>query len=380
MQREGLPNERLLKILSRKLANEASSEELSELDSLLLLNPGLQWQAEMLMQMWNQFPETPHSGVESAYMRHLMKYKVDFFQQQTGEVHDNPAGKEKTNSLVRKYFNYKAGISILAGLVLFIVSWFVFPGKKLNDNVKKEEISSIITKNGNRSKIALPDGSQVWLNAGSKLDYHNRNFNKELREVHLVGEAYFEVAKNPEKPFLVYTDNLKIKVLGTAFDVKSYPGEEHSEASLIHGSVEITIPGRPQEKYILNPNEKLVVNNTGNANHNNNGKPQPEKIKVKDTEAIVSIKKVNYLPEKNITLETAWVENRLEFRSERFMDVAGKMERWYDVNINFSSEKIGNIILTGSFENETIGQALEALKLAVTFNYIIQGNNIIILP
>jgi ferric-dicitrate binding protein FerR (iron transport regulator) len=370
-------------LLSKKLAHESTAEELLEFESLLLQNTDLQVQVEMLSYMLNQRPEEVSSWNEAAYMRHLMDYKEDFFPKDpTEETSFLPASETAgNNSRLRKFFLNKITLAI-AGILIIFASWKIyFQKKNPAEKIIANNISSVTTKNGNRTKITLPDGSQVWLNGGSKLDYNPELFNEERREVYLSGEAFFEVVKNLKKPFLVHADNMQVKVLGTSFNIKSYPGEKQSEASLIRGSIEVTIPGRPQEKYFLSPNDKFVVSNTGSIIQKSRTKAAGiEKSELKKPEAIFSMEKINYLPEKNIILETAWVYNRLEFDSEPFGDIAKKMERWYDVNISFTGHKIENKILTGSFENETIEQALEALKIVVSFNYRIDGKKIIIKP
>lgn len=368
-------------LLSKKLAHESTADELLEFEALLLQNTDLQVQVELITQMINQRPEEVSSWTEAAYMRHLIDYKEDFFSEEiTEDSGILPSETTGNRSGVRKFFLNKMTLAI-AGILIIFGSWKIFFTKNPAEKIITNAISSVTTKNGNRTKITLPDGSSVWLNVGSKLDYDPALFNKQVREVYLSGEAFFEVIKNPEKPFLVNAENMLVKVLGTSFNLKSYPGEKKSEASLIHGSIEVTIPGKPLEKHILSPNEKFVVSNTGNIIQKSQAKSTGiEKPESKKPETIFSIEKINYLPEKNIILETAWVDNRLEFRSESFQDVAKKMERWYDVHISFTSKKMEEKILTGSFENETIEQALEALKIAESFHYRIEGKKIIIKP
>src|SRR2546423_14261851 len=103
---------------------------------------------------------------------------------------------------------------------------------------------------GSRSKLVLPDGSTVWLNAGSKLTY-NKDFGNNIREVSLVGEAFFDVMHIPDVPFVIETPTAVVKVLGTSFNVKAYPNETTTETSVIRGRVEISPRQRPGEKFVL---------------------------------------------------------------------------------------------------------------------------------
>jgi ferric-dicitrate binding protein FerR (iron transport regulator) len=240
------------------------------------------------------------------------------------------------------------------------------------------EKSEVSTKYGSKTKLVLPDGTQVWLNSGTKLSY-TKAYGNRLREVSLSGEAYFDVVKNPERPFVIHTSKINIKVLGTAFNVKSYPGEKKTETSLVRGSIEVTFNSRPSEKIILKPNEKLIVSNEE--------EPEPVKpaknnlipnIVVHQQEPIIAISHLTYEPKDSTVIETSWMENKLIFRSESFEDLALRMERWYGISIRFGDEAVKKKKLNGTFENENIEQALQALQLIVPFKYIINKKEILI--
>jgi transmembrane sensor len=215
----------------------------------------------------------------------------------------------------------------------------------------------------------LPDGSRVWLNASSDLTY-DKDFGKNLREVNLVGEAFFDVVKDPAHPFIIHTKVIDVKVLGTKFDVKAYPNDAYTETSLIRGSVEVTVKNRPNEKHYLKPNEKVsVANNIG------------ERLeKVTKSRPLILTESLTYYHADNTIIETSWVDNKLVFQeNETFKDVALKMERWFGgVNISFADEDVANYRIYGSFTTETITQALDALHEAFRFNYKRTGNNILI--
>src|SRR4029078_631833 len=100
--------------------------------------------------------------------------------------------------------------------------------------------NTVSTKRGSKSKVQLPDGTQVWLNADSRIAY-NEKFQGNLREVTLEGEAYFDVVRDEKRPFVIHTAAIDIKVLGTAFNVRSYANEKNTETSLIRGSIEVTL-------------------------------------------------------------------------------------------------------------------------------------------
>ena len=193
-----------------------------------------------------------------------------------------------------------------------------------------------------------------------------------------MGEAFFDVTKNPEKPFVIHTQKMDIKVLGTAFNVRCYPNEKKTETSLIRGRIEVTLKDRPKEKIYLNPNEKLTLLN-GNIVPAELASIKKVKHNTELTEPLVTIGHITHkLTDSTTIIETSWIENKLEFRGETFEDVAFKMEKWYGVKINIQDERLKQEHLTGSFETETVDQALSALQYTTKFNFTINKNTITI--
>lgn len=373
---------RFWNLLSKKLANEATEGELQELQSILLSNPEFHHQADMMDEMWQQGSKTNSHVSEASYMRHVMKYKDEFF---TDESHleaavvtnDEDFESEKP-SFFRSIFSKR--LTVISFVALIIISAgiiYFLSGKKNVVAAAEQEISSVVTKNGNRTKIVLPDGSQVWLNAGSNIDYNNSSFNKELREVSLNGEAYFDVTKNEAKPFIIHTKKMDIRVVGTAFNVRSYNDEKVAEASLIRGSIEVTLKDRKDQKIILKPNEKISINTE---EQKQIGLKTNEKILVKQKTAIPQIV-VNELkpnPINNIIPEIAWTQNRLYFEDQSLEDIAPMLEKWFGKTVIIQTQGLKKIRYTGNFENETIENVLSYLKLSKQFNFKIENDSVII--
>jgi ferric-dicitrate binding protein FerR (iron transport regulator) len=199
-----------------------------------------------------------------------------------------------------------------------------------------------------------------------------------LREVTLEGEAYFEVVKDSEHPFIIHTKVVDVKVLGTEFNVKAYPDDKVTETSLIRGSVELTVKNRNNEKIYLKPNEKIVVLNSSIYDDKST---DLSKTRDQPAKEIFSVQPINFNQIDSTIIETSWVQNKLVFQEkETFKDLAVKMERWYGVQIIFENEQLAlaNAHVFGSFTTETISEALHALKEIFKFNYKINGNVIII--
>jgi ferric-dicitrate binding protein FerR (iron transport regulator) len=368
-------------LLSKKLSNEASFEELQELRSILLNNPDLHHKAEMLTEMWEQGSINISAGSEAAYMRHIMKHKMDFFvEENSTEIKSDDLAFEKEPGFFRTLFSKRklTIFSILALLVLTTGAIYLFTQKKAPNLPVEQAISSIVTKNGNRTKIVLPDGSQVWLNAGSNLDYNNAVFNKDLREVTLNGEAYFDVTKNAEKPFIIHTKKMDVKVIGTAFNIRSYGDEKTAEASLIRGLIEVSLKDRKDQKFILKPNEKIsiatdetqqtVARQEKMVAVKNNTKPIPQ--------IVVNDLKPN--PTNNIIPEIAWTQNKLYFEDESLEKIAPMLERWFGNKVEITNVSLKNLRYYGNFENETIEEVLSYLKLSKPFNFKIEHDAVVI--
>ena len=368
-------------LLSKKLSNEASSEELQELQSILLSNPDLHHKAEMLTEMWEQESITNNAGSEAAYMRHIMKQKDEFFVEENPiEVKNNDPVFEKEPGFFQSLFSKKrlTIFSFFALLVITTGAIYLFTQKKAINLPAEQVISSIVTKNGNRTKIILPDGSQVWLNAGSNLDYNNSVFNKDLREVTLNGEAYFDVTKNADKPFIIHTKKMDVKVIGTAFNVRSYNDEKTAEASLIRGSIEVTLKDGKNQKLILMPSQKISVAN--NVIETPVEKPGKKPIVKNDVSSVpqFTVDELKLSPKYDIIPEIAWTQNKLFFEDESLENIVLMMERWFGKKVMIADEALKNVRYTGNFENETMEEVLSYLKLSRTFNFRIGNDNVVI--
>lgn len=209
---------------------------------------------------------------------------------------------------------------------------------------------------GEKRSLRLPDGSQVILNGGSSLILSDA-FTTGNREVTLTGEAYFDVAQNASHPFVIHTTSMDIKVLGTAFNVRSYPDEAMDETSLIRGKVQITLKkaGNQAVDYVLLPMQKLVVTKSNNADADNN-------VAANKPAHIDSLQKNRQID--NLA-ETAWTENKLAFNNETLETVADKMEKWYGITVEIRNETLKTIPYTGSFDGETLEKVIETIQYSI---------------
>ena len=366
-------------LLSKKIAGEATGDELEELQQLISDNPEWKTTMENLRELWSSKPVIVDTDkkqkIEDAYLVHINRLKekgADFKENTELAVHD----VEINLTAVKKPF-YKSWITYAAAAVFIVAAIFLYP--LIAETGKTNEVASpirpfneITINPGSRTKVQLPDGSQVWVNSGSHLTYEG-NFKGNTREVQLDGEAYFDVAKDASRPFIVHTSGIDIKVLGTAFNVKAYKTEPTIEATLIHGSIEVINKSDPgSAKIMLKPHEKLVYNKYVIKDIKDQ---KADIMPVADSFSII-IKSLGKNIADNDIVETAWVYNKLIFEDERFADLALKMERWYNVKISIENEKLKNYKISGSFVNETAEEALKALQLLVPFSYSIKNNEV----
>ncbi len=356
-------------LITRKLSGEATAEEVSELETYLKSHPEKQYAFGMLSEWWRL--KEPAQADERIAAR-FQKLRQQLQLPEKDDVEELPP--------LRYGFwpRNKWAVAAVALVLVGCAAFFYFSGGRFSMDpsaaiVSEGVMSQVSTSYGSKSKVVLPDGTLVWLNSGSNLTYNNRKFGKESRAVVLVGEAYFEVAHDADHPFIIHAGKINVKVLGTAFDIKSYPSDPTIQATLIRGAIEVSFANQPKKKVRLKPHQTLTVVNNAMmiaGNRVNKGLAQSKNG--------YTVNPVTVMPEDSTIVETSWVDNKLAFRSEAFPQLARQMERWYNVNINFTDSQVKQYKFTGIFKNESLEQALKALKITAPFNYRVNGDEVYI--
>jgi ferric-dicitrate binding protein FerR (iron transport regulator) len=268
-------------------------------------------------------------------------------------------------------------------LVSFGLSWIIFYNYYQNVIQTADGMLELTVPRGSKSVLKLADGTTIWLNSETIIKYPDK-FSKKQRDVYIEGEAFFEVAKNKKWPFKVHTSDLDIIVLGTSFNVKAYPNEGTIETTLEEGSVLIEKKTKSGKKQFisLKPNQRVtLVKENGDLSYSqqNLNKKENKQNETLQTDKNAKRREKFYLDEHTDTqLYVAWKNNQLIFKNERFESLAIKLERWYNVKIIIKNDKLKNYRFTGTFENETIEQAIAALQLTTKFDYKFEKNIIII--
>ncbi|MGO4290626.1 FecR family protein [Chitinophaga sp. RAB17] len=211
------------------------------------------------------------------------------------------------------------------------------------------QYNTISTPRGGQYQVVLPDGSQVWLNAASSLRFPVA-FTGNDRTVTLTGEAYFEVAKNADKPFIVRTRGMQVNVLGTHFNVMAYPDEGRVKTTLVEGAVSVS---QGNATSLIQPGQQASINDAGTT----------FMISKPDIEDVM-----------------AWKEGEFRFRKTDISMIMRQIARWYDVDIEYKGDLSGIKLYGSMTRKENAAQLLELLEQTGMVHFSTNGNKITVMP
>ncbi|WP_073083547.1 FecR family protein [Chitinophaga jiangningensis] len=344
---------RIYDLLSKKMTGDASTEELQALENLLFRYPEFRFLHDELGK-----PDYDQdAAAERALQAFAVHYYGKFSQDMAAAGHDDKASTRLLVPIVKQRSGkvwLKAAAVIAVPFLLGLGFYLSLHDTEADDISAGKDVSEMVTQKASKSKIRLPDGTTVMLNADSKISY-SKNFGAHSRSVILEGEAYFDVVSNAESPFVIHTENADIRVLGTTLNVRSYPGEAKFETSLINGKVEVSLKNS-KKAFILKPSEKLVL--------------------PKNNVSALNLTQVRMLD--SAVVETAWIKGQLSFVDEPFSAIAAELERQYNVTFEFNNTDAMQHRYTGIFDKTKIEDVLNILKLIKPFNYTITNNTVII--
>lgn len=249
------------------------------------------------------------------------------------------------NARTRQLNNIAFVVSGMAASLLIFLSLTFYT----NLFSASEATIAMSTTYGSRSEVLLPDGSVVKLNAGSNLEYHYDKIQK-TRKVNFSGEGFFKVARS-KQPFVIQTaDGLKVKVLGTEFNLRAYKKDRLAQTSLVEGRVELSHEGTAN--LILNPGQIASFDNQSN--------------NLKYTKG-------------EVTQNMGWMQNKLYMDNMSLHEVCIRLERWYDLDITLSDKSLGEKIhYTGVLKEQSVLDVLNAMCQLSSINYQLKGKSIII--
>lgn len=269
-------------------------------------------------------------------------------------IHEKINKEFPNEEKIRIPFLKKTGIWKYAAIWILIMfaGFFVVHITK----TPKEPVLTYIQKynpNGRRTIITLPDSSQVYLGAGSKLSYAAR-FSGKTREIRLEGEAFFEVTKNPDKPFIIHTGNITTKVLGTSFKVTAFLNKPVT-VLVSTGKVRVDrhAADRVESIAVLTPGQTVTWN-------------EKRHEKISGTVPVSEI--------------TGWKDGLLVFNETRLSEIASVLERWYNVKIVFKNKRTADQLMKVNLTaNVPVNTLMKILSVSGQFKFQIQGNHITII-
>lgn len=259
-------------------------------------------------------------------------------------------------SLVTKSVNRSSWLSLYNPLIptllqvaaLFLIAAFI--GVLAVDRFYVEPVeivepiyNEITMDYGHRGGVTLSDGTKVFINSGSRILIPNK-FKDNVREVILEGEAYFDVVKNPNKPFIIKTNGSVVEVLGTSFTVRSYPGDQHVQTVVEEGTVSFRANGdNNKQGVILSAGHLGVLNLTDNTMQKKTGV--------------------------DVSFYLSWKDGYLKFNDESMIEVAKQLERKYDLNVVFEDKSIRNLNLTAELKSRSLKYVLQTIATSLDIDY-----------
>src|SRR5699024_7991030 len=352
-------DDRLEELLAKYWTNQISAEEKAALENMMWEQPDYWLKSGLLQQLDSRLePKIPKSKVDKVVDSNLEKERP----------------KRALVGKTRKRFATKLLLPIV---ILFLMggALFYFFDKNIETQSSWEKME---TANGIRTSIRLADGTKVWLNAGSVLKY-SEHLEGNKRQVYLTGEAYFKVAHNADRPFIIHTAHLDAKVLGTEVNIRAYADESYSEAILINGAVNVMVDkGDGIQQIQLELKQKIIVNNFSPENEI---VEKSKKEMTNDENLAVLSRKVKLEPIKvidsNLIAETAWKQNTFLFKNETLGKLSKRLMRWYGVDIIIKDSVLAKQRFTGRADNVSLKELLKILQMIKPFDYEIEYTKLI---
>jgi transmembrane sensor len=274
-------------------------------------------------ELWNNWYNHPEEILDS----------IEIIKSDRSKLNKEIRQIKKSNKVIflqSRNWNIAASLLILLGLSCFFYL-------SAEEGITKQ----YATKSGERAKVILSDGTQIWLNAGSRIKYP-AEFKGDTREVYLTGEAFFDVAKDKKHPFIIHTDKMDTKVLGTSFNVQAYPDHATQEVSVLTGRVNVKSTVTEENVYVT-PGQKVVF------------KSQSNKM-----QAFTDI------PMNSISL---WRKNIIVFEDAPLPEVIATINRNYNVNIQLENKNLNNLKISAYFKELPVDQVVALVCNIINANY-----------
>lgn len=351
---------RVRNLLDKYLNNSCTESEMEEFLNILKRADNEPEIKELLTEVWGRVSDS-----EISVEGHSLQNREQWFEEIYSEAKERESplsGKTLQRATLKKpgllSYNHnssqwiKVAAILLFSVLLSLIYYTVLHEEPENSVVYKEKVA----EPGEKVRFILSDGTQVHLNSGSRLEYPT-TFEGPTREVRLEGEAYFDVAHDESHPFMVHTQEITTKVLGTSFDVRSYPEEEEVMVAVADGKVAVLESGVTT----LEDNYNVVLEANQWTNYTSD--EQSFTTQIGDISRII-----------------AWNEDVLFYEDKKLEEVAYQLERWYGVEIIFTNETIRDCVIRGEHRKETLKNVLESITYAfVDMEYEMEDRQVMLM-
>ena len=317
-------DQQITALFRKYLSNSATADEMKELDEWIASN--------------EDFHDWLENQVDDSSAEMDAEKQADIL----AKIHEKIAVQSKQKFVLPGWAKTVAAVALI---VLMAASAAIYFRSNQPNMIQYAEIGAL---RGQKASVTLPDGTKITLNSESTLKY-STNYNQSDRAVELVGEAYFEVAKNKKIPFVVKAGKLEIEAKGTAFNIKAYPTDNSISTTLTEGKIEVKTPVD-----VLNmiPNERMEYNNTDQTFR---------KLTLTDAEGSIG-----------------WLNDELSFENATLAEVVANFSRIYNIDIQFASESIKEQRFTGKINNNSLLSVLRIISLTSPIRFE-QKDSVVIL-
>lgn len=344
-------------LLARYLAGECTEQERKKINAWIKADPGNRKRLKQFGRIWDISIKNRGISEDLFDTDKQWEQLQDRLRKNERSTHQSAKENDETGSASKfrsksihsmtQKFARIAAIILVAGLmgVLVYQNW-----EQPKPEVKEPVLREISTANAQRVNLTLGDGTSVMLNSGSTVKFPDQ-FEADIREVFLEGEAYFDVVSNPERPFLIHSRGSVIEVLGTSFSVRSYAEDDQVRVVVEEGRVAFSI-GESD----LQNNTIIEANEMGRYQLGSND------IKTSHIE--------------DMQLYMSWRDGYLKFREARMAEVAKELERRYGLEVVFEDAAIRDMVLTAFLKSRSIRNVLDVVTMSLDIEYELEDDRV----